>query len=370
MTIELATATIKVLNEARIKFQHDPFEKAEDLFSFANEKELLKQLYYIYKGLAPANTKLKQDKYQWSNLKSAMIKDAAENPDLLESLSHDFLDYYVNYATKALLISKISSPVVSDKIIAIKSTILDSSILKNDELLESTVSPLNLLSSQKETSGNFVFLFHESSESFSQETPSDDLLSSAGKQLKNQLRLSKRTLVQGFHKLITTPSHIIFLVDQATLIRNETPADKVKSMIALLNSILKQEILSEKQSFIYFFPSIEQLYVDTNAGEVWSGYFTTSSGAKFINNAKARGYDLRKDPFQQGGEMAEHASLSFTKLEIGWSNIAGEPSYFLNGSSEMFNNPTTSLPSVSVSFGTEHEKQADFLKEVLTYGQW
>ena len=359
---------INAINQSKAICQFDDFETVDQLFDCANENNLLRQLHALYSLIAPNDTLLNRDRYHWKNLKSAMNVDIEKSTNLLQKIGEGFLDYYVNYGGKFLLVSKLNKNTNQGEIHSSGTfdSDFDLALLRNDESLETEITPLRILSTQK-TEECSTFIFHESSQSFSQEPPNDNLLSDAGKQLKGQLFLKKRTLIQGFHKLIISKSLIIFLIDQTVLMDgNETAADKAHLMATLIRSQYKSFHCG--QDFIYFFSAIKELYNDSYAGEVCKAHFTTSSGAKFTNNAK--GFDLRKDLFQQGGEQAEPLSLNFTKLGLKWSDISGIPQCFLSGSSEMFNNEKSSLPSIEVLFSTEQNNQANFLKKVLDYAKW
>ena len=360
---------VKAIDESKTSYRFDDFETVEQLFDCANENSLLPQLYYLYESVAPQDSSLNKNRYHWKNLRSSMTSDVNRDDSLLRKIGKDFLDYYIDYGAKSLLILKFEDNISYDETISKPSLDLELTSLRNDDSLEIEATPLCILSAQKNQ--NYLsFIFHESCKSFSQETPSSDLLSEAGKQLKNQLSLKKATLIKGFHKLIIIDSFVVFLIDQTVLSQpeeKETAADKARLMATLIAS--RNVTLPEKRDFVYFFPAIEKLYEDREAGEVSSGYFTTSSGTKF-NARQKLGVDLRVDPFQKGGIEAEPTSLSFTKLGLRWPDISGIPTCFLNGSGEMFNNQDKSLPSIEISFSTKEDGQANFLHEVLNYAKW
>lgn len=121
---------------------------------------------------------------------------------------------------------------------------------------------------------------------------------------------------------------------------------------------------------IAFFEAIQKMYDDESLGEVIGGCFYTSSSSRYMNYSKGTGSDLRKDPFQMGGQQADKSQLKFIRINIQWSNSSGCPEIALVGNSEMFSNPQKSLHSIDVTFSCENGGSAGFLEKPLSYGEW
>ena len=151
-------------------------------------------------------------------------------------------------------------------------------------LFDAKMSSLQILSAQRK-SENIVILFHESCEEFTTEQADERFLSEAGIQVKGNLFLKKKSIIHGFHKAIITNSSVIFIVDDSVLSKNETPADKVDSMIKIMEKNLSITI---RKKFTYFFPAIKKLYHDKTVGEIHKGYFTTSSGTQYFKQTRTQ----------------------------------------------------------------------------------
>ncbi len=344
----------------------------ENLFESAREKSLLPQLYSVYSKHAPSDTRLK-DYYHHANLKTAITHDV--NIDI--NFQKTFINYIVNWGRKYLLINSIPDTeipgIFSSKLLAEESGesfIIDETNLLNDQTeSEEEIQPKIICKKIFSNEHVVQVLFYETVAHYVYEQPRADLLSEGGKQLINKMKLQKKILTHCFHKLILNKNDglVIGLIDKNALRSKETPADKMATLIKILKSRYGLHCYSGVPSFLGFFPAINKLYKDKDAGQVQWGYFTTSTGARFTNKAKGSDMDLRLDPFQQGGEKVEDRDLDFTKLDLVWRNVEGLPEINLHGSSHMHNNPKDSLPWAEILFSTDSSCNHIFLKKLLGY---
>lgn len=369
---------LKTLNNSSINIEIEDLNVSE-MIAFAQSKERLPELHSTYQLISPKNSKLKSY-YHFMNLQSALDKDCKDDPSLLSQLSKLFVNYYINFGKKYLLISELRYPdakkgeitgaldVASTEFSIEKETIFD------NESTDTTTEYLNIINISKNTEGDFIIFMKETIGTYSLVTPSDLFLSEAGKQTREQLFLKKRTIKPGIHKLVVTKDLgcIIYLIDPNTLNRNETSADKAAMCNYILLKFLKKsdQIAEFALKPVYFFEAIQKLWDDKNVGIATEGYFQTSAGANFASSSKTKGSDLRDDPFQLGGQEADPGKLNFSKLRITWDS-SNLPRIFLNGSSEMFTTPKQSLPFVKTTFIPDNAgKPCDFLDKVFEYATW
>lgn len=349
-----------------------------DIFESALDKKKLPQLHSLYADIKPAASKLKST-YHWANLKSSIQEDLASQKDLEVELSAKYISYLAHFAKKHLLVEELDSSTLKNEFEKYNFASdlgwsPDRANLINNESPEASVSPMRVVSHHKDSKGNVSFLLQESVEGFYYGNPPAALLSEAGQQFQSSMRLKKRVVMTGFHKVIINSAFNlrVILIDPSTLIGSETATDKAVVAVSATRSILeKPSKLEEKKSRVAFFPAVKKIYDDGSVGQVVGGYFYTSSGARYIHNSKGSGSDLRKDPFQQGGEQASATEpINFIKIDVEWAQESGKPCISLNGSADMFERPDSSLHSMEVGFSTKAGGSAGFLKKPLDYGKW
>ena len=147
-------------------------------------------------------------------------------------------------------------------------------------------------------------------------------------------------------------------------------ASRLAIAIAVENQLSIKLANLKKYKPVTFFSAIQKIYEDPSIGRIEQGYFHTSSGSRFANSSKGSGVDLRRDPFQLGGQLASQEIPRFVKLEVVWPKVDGVPLVNLKGGAEMFNEPEKNLVSCEVRFSTNWEKPCDFLVPVLHNAYW
>lgn len=349
-----------------------------NIFDSALDKKKLPQLHALYMDIKPQTSKLKANCH-WANLKSSIQEDLSADRNLESKLTANYVNYLAHFAKKHLLVEEIESSSLKADFAKYNFAqeidwILDPSNLINNESPEASTSSMKVVAHKKDTAGTISFILRESVEGFYYGNPPTALLSEAGQQFQSSMRLKKRVVMTGFHKVITNPEFNlrIILIDPSTLLGNETAADKAMAAINATRAIIDNPSkFEEKKTRVAFFPAVKKIYDDKTVGQIIGGYFYTSSGARYIHNSKGSGSDLRKDPFQQGGEQASATEpINFIKIDIEWAQEPGKPYVNLNGSADMFERPELSLHAMEVGFSTKGAGSADFLKKPLDYGKW
>lgn len=361
---------VQALNDSRVEFKTSGFELS-DLYNLAHQKGLLQKLHSIFLDFCPDNINLSRV-YHWKNLKSS-LDQLVNDKDNSNKLINAFIDYYINFGQKHLIIDQVDDiNNFLSQLSHVSSMIPEFGIEDLGDNIDLDVSPQSLRLIGKTQTADYVsLLFCESIVFYKNEVPSDHFFTSAGLQIKSQFLIKKQVEIKGYHKLIFDKKSktIIILIDDQLLQRNETSVDKLMSIKAHLNNFFFKTKNYLESSYVYFFNSIQELYRDKSVGEVWGGYFLTSSSTSYIPGSRGRG-DLRIDSFQKGGEKADQQQPQFSKLHIGWPNIDGTPEIYLNGNGEMFASPDTRLSSALVTFSTDLNSPSTFLREVLKYANW
>jgi len=371
-----ATEVIKLIESSNWDLGSEPVA-FKDIYLAASAKKSITQLHALYSDIKPAGSKLKP-KSQWQNLTSAVTEDIQSHKELEPLLSKKYIDFMAHFGRKQFFIEEIETSSLkadfsSYDFMADFGWVPELSNLIDNESLDASTSPMRVVAHKKSADGVMSFLLQESVEDFFYGSPPEALLSEAGKQLQNNMKLLKRIIITGFHKIIINAAFDlrVILIDSGTLVGKETPSDKAVVAINALKSILSNPSkFEEKKTRVAFFPAVQKIYEDGTVGQVVGGYFHTSSGAKYAPMSKGSGSDLRKDPFQQGGEQASTEPINFIRLEVEFSQEPGKPSLNLNGSSDMFDRPEVSLQSIEVLFSTKNGGSAEFLKTPITYGRW
>ncbi len=376
--IDSKTNTAKILELLQDCNPEIEFEQlaASELVEFANQKGRLPELFQVYRTFAPKESKLKTY-YNFMNMQANLSTDCNQDGGLAGKISDAFLSHYLNFGKKYILVDTVDVDKFDVKTLAQKANAKKSKDLffEKNQLFNQDAGDLAYLHvthHAKDKKGNFIFFLRETIGDYSYETPAESFLTEAGIQIKNSLLLKKQTIIPGIHKVIFSADfkYRISLIDPSTLVRNETAADKAINCIAHVLKYLDTGIEAATNSKpVYFFKAIQKLYDDPTIGFVTEGYFATSSGSNFNSKTKTWDSDLRKDPFQKGGESADKGNLSFTKIRIAWdeSNL---PRIFLNGSSDMFNKADKSLPFVKITFDFHQPMQINFLEKVLQNADW
>jgi hypothetical protein len=364
-------SVLKLLNSGSIEL---PFEGIthDKIYEVARERSLLPQLFAIYKPLAPQETKLK-DYYHGLNLKSALNQEFSEKNSDDGELCRNFIDYRINWGRKYLLIGKLTDEDIKslnklENTSDYNKLIIDETNMFDDRSDEVEEQPLTIMAMQTFENQFIQMLIHETVISFSYEQPNPALLSEAGKQLINQIRLKKKVATNGFHKLFICKKNkiLVALIDGNSLKKYETPAEKLSGIIEIFKTHFNIKSFFQNSNFIGFFSTISKLYKDNEAGQVQWGYFYTSAGAT-VTNKVGGDMDLREDPFQKGGAEADTLNLTFTKLDLLWPDLDGFPEIKIHGSSDMHAKPKESLPWVEVLFSTNKNHNDVFLKKLLDY---
>lgn len=373
---QFSSDVIKILTECKFDYELEPFTGSE-LFDLAKQKARLHELYLTYKEIKPADSKLKND-YHWNNLRAALEADLKANPSLADELSKSFVNYYINYGKKYVLVEQLNlqddTKKTTEEAFASLSSDdwqIEKGMIESSTNPETSLTGLTALSYKRDSNGNHSFLLYESIGTFAYESASPTLLSDAGKVFQDQIMLKRRTVTPGIHRIIFSSDlkYRIILIDPSPLIRIDTPSERALYCLGKVNEAYKIPLMpSEFSKSVFFFTAIQKLYEDTTVGTITEGCFSTSTGSVFNNNSKGRNTDLRTDPFQKGGAIADKGNLNFTKLRVEW-NHDGVPRAFLNGSSDMFFKPEKSLPFIRVTFPTNTD-DLSFLNKVFEYADW
>lgn len=366
---------IKLINKAKSTILTDALEVG-DLYDIASSRSKLDQLHTLYCQIQPATSKVKRNPH-WKNVKSAM-DECSTDPTLSSKICSLFGNFLVDYGDKHVLVDSILSDEAGRNAelkalteIKLQELNLEKSVLMNLDSLEGTEG-LKVVSCSRGDDG-FSLLLSETIATFSYEQLPKSFLTEAANLFADSVFIKKRKIVRGYHRVIFSPDNTmrIYLIDPAVLVRNETAVEKAFAVSKVVYSTLGLDFPeSDKRKSVYFFSSIKSLYHDPAEGVVTSGYFSTSAGSNFINYNAGRGIDLRKDPFQKGGEKAEPLSVNFSKLTVAWMDIDGGPTASLNGTSEMFEKIPTSLPDFRTTFSTLQGGSATYLKKVFEYATW
>ena len=376
MILTPTETVIALLNESLSGVVFDGISPAE-IYLHASGRGLLPQLHALFLGCSKKDSKLKSQ-YHWRNLQATLIQECKTDPDIGVLVTNQYLTFFNDFGRKHLLVGHIDEKMRIDVAKCLTelnelSWYVESSELLNDESPEADTQPLTIAHIKKSENNAIIFILHEKVPMFSYVSPDDSLLSDAGRQFKSQIRLKKRTVVTGVHKVVFSSAAElqVCLIDPSSIVQNETAADKAAAIHRVIFAKLgfhRDRVVSPK--WISFFPAIRKLYEDKTAGEICGGYFYTSTGSRFLNNSRGTGCDLREDPFQQGGEKASPESIDFVKLDVVWSDEPGEARVGLHGSSEMFEHSESSLPWIEVIFSADNGGSASFLKKVLDYANW
>jgi hypothetical protein len=349
-----------------------------DIYDSASDKKTLPQLYSLYADIKPAGSKLKSN-YHWANLKSSIQEDLQAHIELEAELTGKYISYLAHFAKKHLILEEIDSSSLKNDFNGYNfATDLqwspERTNLINNKTPEATISPMRVVSHQQDAAGNISFLLQESVEGFYYANPPSAFLSETGREFQSSMRLKQRVVMTGFNKVIINADFNlrVILIDPSTLVGSETATDKAMAAVSAIRSVVaKPSKYEETKSPVAFFPAVKRIYEDGSVGQVVGGYFYTSSGGRYIHNSKGSGSDLRKDPFQQGGELASATEpINFIKIDVEWAQAPGKPYINLNGSADMFERPDISLHSMEVGFSTASGGAAAFLKKPLDYGKW
>jgi hypothetical protein len=348
----------------------------KDLDDSSTDKNLRPSLHALFRQVAPKESRVREQ-YHWKNLRLALL-ECDDDEKTATAIANLYCSYYLNFGRKFMLIEQLAPSAQTQPEETTAPSLfpltpaLDSASILHDESPEAQESPLEVIGAVGGQGNDIALVLRESISTFSFETPDDSLLSEAGRQFKNNMKVKKRTVVTGYHKVIIDADRKlrIFLIDPITLVK-ESPGDKALAVLQAVSRFgVKADFCPPMTSRVAFFQAIDALYKDNDlaAGQVWGGYFYTSAGTRFLNNSRGSGTDLRKDPFQMGGIQASPQSPVFIKLEVGWPDVGA--SVDLNGTGDMLNNPQTSLTWIEVTFSTINGGNAAFLAKVLDYAYW
>jgi hypothetical protein len=360
---------VEVLNSSTIACQFEGLRWG-DVYESATQRGLLKQLHAIFHPLAPSGSKIKSV-YHHLNLRSA-IKEI-ENSPIENQMCQSYLDYRINFGRKCVLVDQLDDQAYLTAAMAFNDLdsadwLIEPDSLLDEDTLEGVSSPSRIVKVFQGANGIKQILLEETEVTIYYGQPKLELLSDVGKEFVNSMKMQKRLMVTGFHKVIFDPvSKVrITLVDPVTLKNQETPTDKAKTILNYLDSRIGKS--AEKPKAMAFFSAIQKIYDDSSVGRVIGGYFYTKTGSRFINSSKGAGTDLRSDPFQKGGESTSEGKPNFVKLEIEWPKLPGFPLVSLQGSSEMFEAPEHSLRWFDTTFSTAVGAGAEHLAEVFHHG--
>lgn len=349
-----------------------------EIYNAATEKHMLRQLHGLYREIAPTDSCLRES-YHWKNLKKALEIDCAADPTLLINLREKYISYLINFGHKFVMIDSCDQQDVCEDLIRIvqglpqRELVIDSENFLDEESYEAQEVPVRLSNVTTDGEGNFHLIFSETIAGYYYTNPDEQLLSAAGKTFQNFLKLKKRVLMTGFHKMIISRdgSMRVFLIDPRTMQQSETPSDKfISLLVSMFGGALPTNHNLFKYKKVSFFNAIQKLYEDDSVGAVRGGYFFTATGSRFINDSTGTAVDLRHEPFQQGGQQATADAPLFIKLHLNWPNEPSETLVRLNGSGDMVEVPETSLHYFETVFSTKSGGNSDFLKKVLEYGVW
>ncbi len=373
--MSLPKQVISLINDSSLKILSEDLTIA-DIFNSASQRACYPILYNLYEDIKPTSSKL-ADRYHWKNLEASITEDLKNNVGLEQKIAQRYLGFHVNFGKKFLVIDQLSAD--EDFVKSFESFKAATSDLEvnqksflNDDSADGSDSAMKVVSFQKTTEGSFVFILHEAIETFSYTSLPETFLTETGKNFIHDMRWKKRVIKNGFHKVILdkNKSLRIFLIDSNSIASDESAVDKVLLANNALKNFLGCSNCEDKYHRVAFFPAIQKIYDDTVLGEVVGGCFYTSSSSRYMNYSKGTGSDLRKDPFQMGGQKADKSALKFIRIAVQWSASRGVPEISLVGNAEMFSIPEKSLHAVEVLFSCENGGMSDFLEKPLSYGEW
>jgi len=361
---------IHAINEGIFELENTSFT-ADELYNAALAREQLEQLHALYKTRAPSGSKI-SEKYHHRNLKTSLDQDFVLSPENIDECTRAYVEYRINHGRKFLLIHKLTDKDIqsftANTAADFNHLKIEPEIFLDDDSIDAQAIPLRTIY-KRTTPDLSILLFFEGVETFSSSQPSDNLLSQEGLKLKNQIRVKKKVISYGFHRVVidTKNKLLIALLDVNTLDKKEDPSDKFYSLINLLRHKLGITNFMDKLNLLGFFPSLDKLFNDKSVGIVKEVYLHTSAGARSLNTTKVVESDVRDDVFLKGGIEAEEQEIAITKLNLSWPNIEGTPELKLKGDFIMFENPKEALFWSEVLFSAKSAGQADFLIKPLEY---
>jgi hypothetical protein len=362
---------------------------AADLYLIASQRSSLPELHAVFHPLKPAGSKLKEAS-QWKNLQTALYADCAADGVLELEVAKKYVKHIVNFGSKHLWIDQLDKPSWCETVskfdldkLAIEELIIDGKMVLDDESTQAAETPIVVVDAFRDSQNNAHFLLFERIITSYYTAPPEGFLSPAGQSFLSDMRLRKRVSTACFHKVSFSEdgSLRVIMIDPRSLAGSASGSrstsstagsDKIPIVLSAIRALVMPGAgkVDDKKKAVTFFPAIEKLYKDGSVGVVRGGYFITSSGARYTNDSRGSGGDLRKDPFQKGGELSGHEAPQFIKLSIEWPDLEGHPKINLNGSFEMIDYPLAGLFSVEVGFSTSSDAPAEFLLKVLDCAVW